>query len=72
MKSVNTHKTTRLNLTVESDPVAKQAGCNSFTIETRPSPGDDYRYQGNKIVMTHKEALAMVSFLTDSLDLDLV
>ena len=69
MKSVTNHKTTRLNLTVETDPVAKQAGCNSFTIETRPSPGDDYRYTGNRIVMTHKEAIAVFNFLNESLDL---
>ena len=69
MRNVNTKKTTRLALSIESDPVAKQAGCNSFTIETRPSAGDDYRYNPNKIVMTHKEAVAVASFLNDSLDL---
>ena len=69
MRNVNNKKTTRLNLSLASDPVAKQAGCNSFTIETRPSPGDDYRYIGNKIVMTHKEAVAVASFLNESLDL---
>ncbi|MBK25121.1 MAG: hypothetical protein CME70_14080 [Halobacteriovorax sp.] len=69
MKSVSNHKTTRLALSLNSDPVAKQAGCNSFVIETRPSPGDDYRYNPQKITMTHKEAVAVASFLNESLDL---
>ena len=64
-KSKNTK---RFAFTVNRNTTAKQAGSNILTIATQPSDDGQYSIGQSSITLTVREAMALNTFLNDSLN----
>ena len=70
MNYSKTKSTKRFNYTVNLNDTAKQAGSNIVTISTLPVGGQKYSVGTTQLSMTVKEAIALHSFLDESLSDD--
>ncbi len=62
-----TKSTKRFTYTANRDDVSKQAGCNSVTITTNTFEDGQYSIPTASLTLTVKEALALQSFLNETL-----
>jgi len=72
MNFVKTKSTKRFEYTVERNDTAKQAGSNIVTIATLPSDDSQYSVGQTSLIMTVREAKALNSFLSDTLDTSVI
>ena len=66
MSFTKTKSTKRFTYTIDRNDTAKQAGSNIVTIATNPTDGH-YSIGQSSLTMTVKEAVALQSFLNDTL-----
>ncbi len=70
MSYSNTKTTSRFQFGISRNTTAKKAGSNVVTIATLPANGQKYALGTTQISMTVKEAVALQSFLNESLGSD--
>jgi hypothetical protein len=71
--SYNNSKTTsRFQFNVSRNTTAKKAGSNGLTISTLPVEGQQYSVGTTQLSMSVKEAIALKSFLDESLSDDVL
>jgi len=68
MNYSKTKNTKRFAFTIDRNTTAKQAGSNTLTIATQPSDEGQYSVGQSNIVLTVREAQALNSFLSESLN----
>ena len=69
MSFTKTKSTKRFTYTIDRNDTAKQAGSNIVTIATNPADGH-YSIGQSSLTMTVKEAVALQSFLNDTLSVE--
>jgi len=60
--------TKRFEFTIDRNTTAKQAGSNTVTIATQPNIDSQYSVGQSSLTLTVREAMALNSFLNESLD----
>ena len=68
MNYIKSKSTKRFAFTANHNSTAKKAGSNVVTIATQPSDGSQYSTGQSSLTLTLREAKALNSFLSDSLN----
>jgi hypothetical protein len=67
MSYSNTKTTSRFQFGISRNTTAKKAGSNVVTIATRPVDGQQYSVGTTQLSLTVREAVALQTFLNESL-----